>query len=176
MQMRFGLRFQSGDNHCQELYATIPFPREWPEQSIRVLNADLPDNSQYEERELPSGAKQLVLEVPALGAQQELDVVVTVEIEKRFIKAPEDTSSLVFPKKSLKDKEIAWSLGDSPYIETKNVQLRSIIKEIKESEPENAWKYVEGLYDWVRNNIRYKNGPIARPNRLSKTNQATAKR
>ncbi len=160
LQMRFGLKFQSNDNNCKELYATIPFPRDWPEQKITILEAELPDFARYKERELASGIKQLVLEVPALAANQEIDVAVTVEIEKFFIKAPEDPGSLVYPKKTLRDKDIVWSLGDSPYIDTKSRQVRAIAKEIKDAAPENAWKHVEAIFDWVRDNIQYRNGTL----------------
>ncbi|MDZ4848938.1 MAG: transglutaminase-like domain-containing protein [Pirellulaceae bacterium] len=159
-KMRFGLQFQSNDNHCRELYATIPFPRNWPEQQVKILGADLPDFSRYKERELPAGAKQLLLEVPALAAHQQLDVVITVEIVKSFIKLPEDTSSLIYPKKTIRDKDLQWSLGDSPFIDTKSRQIRAIAKEIKDKEPESAWKHVELIYDWVRDNIQYRNGSL----------------
>ncbi len=160
LQMRFGLQFQSNDNNCKELFATIPFPRDWPEQKVTILEAELPDFARYKEREIAGGVKQLVLEVPALAANQTIDVAVTVEIEKFFIKAPEDPSSLVYPKKTLRDKNIVWSLGDSPYIDTKSRQIRGIAKEIKDQSPENAWKHVEAVYDWVRNNIQYRNGGL----------------
>lgn len=160
MQMRFGLQFQSNDNNCKELYATIPFPRDWPEQKVTILEAELPDFARYKERELSGGVKQLVLEVPALAAQQQIDVVVTVEIEKSFIKAPEDLASLVYPKKTLRDKDLVWSLGDSPYIDTKSRQVRAIAKEIKDKSPKNAWQHVEAIFDWVRDNIHYRNGTL----------------
>jgi hypothetical protein len=160
MQMRFGLQFHSNDNNCKELFATIPFPRDWPEQKVTILEAELPDFARYREREIAGGVKQLVLEVPALAANQTIDVAVTVEIEKYFIKAPEDPSLLVYPKKTLRDKDIVWSLGDSPYIDAKSRQVRAIAKEIKEQAPENAWKHVEAILDWVRNNIQYRNGAL----------------
>jgi Transglutaminase-like superfamily len=160
LQMRFGLQFQSNDNNCKELFATIPFPRDWPEQKVTILEAELPDFARYKEREIAGGVKQLILEVPALAANQTIDVAVTVEIEKSFIKTPEDPSSLVYPKKTLRDKDIVWSLGDSPYIDTKSRQIRAIAKEIKDQEPENAWKHVEAILDWVRNNIQYRNGAL----------------
>ncbi len=160
IQMRFGLQFQSNDNHCKELYATIPFPRDWPEQKVTILEAELPDFARYKERELSGGIKQLVLEIPALAARQQLDVVVTVEVEKFFIKGPEDPASLVYPKKTLRDKDLVWSLGDSPFIDTKSRQIRAIAKEIKDKSPENAWQHVEAIFDWVRDNIQYRNGTL----------------
>jgi Transglutaminase-like superfamily len=160
LKMRFGMQFFSHDNNCTQLFATIPFPKEWDEQKVTILSAELPENAKYKEREVPGGAKQLVLTVPALGPQQQLDIVVTVEIEKSFIKPPAAPETLVFPKKTLKDKELNWYLGDSPMIDTKSLQIRNIIKSLKEEEPENAWAYVESIYDWVRTNISYRNGEL----------------
>ncbi len=54
-------------------------------------------------------------------------------------------------------------MGDSPSIDTRSRQIKEIAKEIKEKEPENAWKHVELIYDWVRENIAYRNGPYAPP-------------
>jgi hypothetical protein len=160
MKMRFGMQFQSNDNHCTHLHATVPFPREWPEQQVTILEATLPENARYQEREIPGGAKQLVLEVPVLGPQQSLEVVVTVEIEKSFIKGPAAPDHLVLPKKTLKDKDLVWYLGDSPLIETKSRQVRDIVKALRDQKPETAWQYVESIYDWVRNNIAYRHGDL----------------
>lgn len=160
MQMRFGMQFHSEDNYCSKLFATIPFPRDWPEQKITIVDADLPQQSHYKPRILPGGTQQLLIEVPSLGPQQQLDVVITVEVEKSFLKVPEDTSKLVYPKKTLKDKDLNWFMGDSPSIETKSRHVKEIAKEIKDKEHENAWKHVEAIYDWVRENIAYRNGPL----------------
>jgi hypothetical protein len=160
MNMRFGMEFHSEENYCTKLKATVPFPRDWPEQTVTVLGNQLPNQATYEFRELNSGAVQALINVDALAPNQQLDVIISVEIEKAFIKAPKDPSVLVYPKKTLKDKEVAWYLGDSPFIETKSRQVRDIAGEIRDTKPSNAWAHVEAIYDWVRNNIEYRNGPI----------------
>jgi len=160
MQMRFGMEFYSEDNYCTKLHATIPFPKDWPEQKVTVLDTELPNQASCDFRELNAGAIQGVIKIDSMPQNQQLDVIVTVEIEKAFIKAPEDPTVLVLPKKTLKDKNVAWYLGDSPMIETKSRQVREIAIEIRESHPSNAWAHVEVIYDWVRTNIEYRNGPI----------------
>ncbi len=160
MNMRFGMEFHSEENYCTKLKATVPFPRDWPEQTVTVLGNQLPNQATYEFRELNSGAIQALINVDALAPNQQLDVIISVEIEKAFIKAPKDPSILVYPKKTLKDKEVAWYLGDSPFIETKSRQVRDIAGEIRDTNPSNAWAHVEAIYDWVRTNIEYRNGPI----------------
>lgn len=160
MNMRFGMEFHSEENYCTKLKATVPFARDWPEQTVTVLGNQLPNQATYEFRELNSGAIQALINVDALAPNQQLDVIISVEIEKAFIKAPKDPSVLVYPKKTLKDKEVAWYLGDSPFIETKSRQVRDIAGEIRDTNPSNAWAHVEAIYDWVRTNIEYRNGPI----------------
>jgi hypothetical protein len=160
MNMRFGMEFHSEENYCTKLKATVPFPRDWPEQTVTVLGNQLPNQATYEFRELNSGAIQALINVDALAPNQQLDVIISVEIEKAFIKAPKDPSVLVYPKKTLKDKDVAWYLGDSPFIETKSRQVRDIAGEIRDTNPSNAWAHVEAIYDWVRTNIEYRNGPI----------------
>lgn len=160
MNMRFGMEFHSEENYCTKLKATVPFPRDWPEQTVTVLGNQLPNQATYEFRELNSGAIQALINVDALAPNQQLDVIISVEIEKAFIKAPKDPSVLVYPKKTLKDKDVAWYLGDSPFIETKSRQVRDIAGEIRDTNPPNAWAHVEAIYDWVRTNIEYRNGPI----------------
>ncbi len=84
MEMRFGMQFFSEDNYCTKLFATIPFPRDWPEQKVTILDADLPQNAHYKPRVLADGTRQLVIEVPSLGPQQQLDVVISVQSKNHF--------------------------------------------------------------------------------------------
>ncbi|MFY8202254.1 MAG: hypothetical protein ACOVLE_16375 [Pirellula staleyi] len=39
MDMQFGMRFHSNENYCRELFATIPFPLNWPEQTVQVTSS-----------------------------------------------------------------------------------------------------------------------------------------
>lgn len=48
-------------------------------------------------------------------------------------------------------------LKPSPYIDSKNKQIRAIGKELlAETEDLPAWDQVEAVYSWVRENVRYK--------------------
>jgi len=90
MEMQFGMRFFSNDNFCSNMHATIPFPLNWPEQKVTVLNSEIPPGALYAFRDLPIGAKQqalarqLVMEIASLGPNNKLDLVVHVEIENRL--------------------------------------------------------------------------------------------
>jgi hypothetical protein len=162
MEMQFGMRFHSNDNYCTKLHATIPFPLNWPEQTVTVLSQQVPPNMIWMFRDLPTGvkqsalARQLVMDVPSLSPNNEMDMIFRVEIEKSFIKAPADTSVFVIPKKL--PNEMNWFMKKSPYIDIEHSEIRRVAKQIAAENSDNAWQQVEKLYDWVRSNIEYRDG------------------
>ena len=165
MEMKFGMRFLSNDNYCTNMHATIPFPLNWPEQRVTVTNNQIPQGVLWAFRDLPAGSKQnalarqLVMDIAGLGPNDQLDLVVTVEIEKAFINAPVETSVFVIPKKT--GPELRFFVGKgSPYIDHELGEVKRVAKQIAADNPENAWTHVERIYDWVRDNIEYRNGPI----------------
>ena len=155
LDLQFGMKIKANDNFCTNLFATIAFPTDWPEQKVQVKQSNIPANAQWQYRDLPQNAppsaRQLVMSIPALGAGGELDLLFEVEVEKSFIEAPEDTSVFVIPKKL--NKELNWFMGNSPMIDANASDIKRIAKSIKDSKPESAWSHVEKIYDWVRENI-----------------------
>ena len=165
MEMKFGMHFYSNDNFCTDLFATVPFPLNWPEQTVTVLNSDIPVGAFLDRRDLPMGSKQnalarqLLMRIPALGPNNQLDILVTVEIEKALINAPEDTSVFVLPNPKKISKELSFFVGKgSPYIDHELGEIKRVAKQIASENPENAWAHVERIYDWVRDNIEYRKG------------------
>jgi len=165
MQMQFGMRFMSNQNFCTNMHATTPFPLNWPEQTVTVISSQIPQGVVWAFRDLPIGAKQnalarqLVMDIAGLGPNNQLDLVVNVEIEKSFINPPADPTAFVIPKKT--GPELRYFVGrGSPYIDHELGEVKRVAKQIAAESPENAWKHVERIYDWVRDNIEYRNGPI----------------
>ncbi len=165
MEMQFGMRFLSNDNYCTSMHATIPFPLNWPEQKVTVTSSQIPTGVIWAFRDLPIGAKQnalarqLVMDIAGLGPNNQLDLLVNVAIEKSFINAPADTSVFVIPKKT--GSELRFFVGrGSPYIDHELGEVKRVAKQIVADNPENAWTHVERIYDWVRENVEYRNGPI----------------
>lgn len=159
------MKFNSNDNFCSDLYATIPFPMNWPEQKVTVLHSNIPAGAVLDRRDLPIGSKQnalarqLLMKIPSLGPDSQLDLVVTVEVEKSFIDAPADPTVFVIPKKISNDLRFFVGKG-SPYIDHELGEVRKVAKQIADDKPENAWAQVERIYDWVRDNIQYRKGKI----------------
>lgn len=155
--MQFGMRFNSNDNYCTAIQATIPFPMDWPEQKITIQNHEIPDNMLWDFRDLPAGARQLVMRMKSMAPSSDLNMVVRIKVEKSFINPPEDTSQFRIPKST--PPELQWYLGSSPYIDINHSEIRKTARAIADSKPADAWTQVEMLYDWTRSNIEYVNGP-----------------
>jgi len=164
MDMQFGMRFHSNENFCRDLFATIPFPLNWPEQTVKVTSSELPGNALWEFRDLPMGmkqpalARQLLMKIPALNPKDHLNLIFNVQIEKSFIDPPPDTSVFVIPKSVPSEMNIF--MKSSPYIDIEISEIKRVAKQIASDNPPDAWTQVEKLYDWVRDNIKYRNGKI----------------
>lgn len=158
MQMQFGLRIAANGNLCTNLMATLPFPMDWPEQKVTVINHYVPDNALSNFRDLPAGARQLLLQMNTLGPSDVANLLVDVEIEKSFLDPPPDTSIFRIPKTL--SKELKFYMGNSPFIDCDLPIIKKTAKTIAASSPDNAWQQVELLYDWVRDTIEYTNGDI----------------
>lgn len=157
-QYRVGVEISARGGPCTGLVATIPVPIEWPEQRVRIINEEksqFAGNVRY--RELDGGVKQMLVTVPRLPAGAEAKVLVTIEVTRHAILAPDDTSIFSIPEKL--PREIRKYLGPSPYIESNNSRIRSLAREIVE-DVDGGWQQVEAIYDWVRDNVEYTNGPL----------------
>jgi transglutaminase-like putative cysteine protease len=82
---------------------------------------------------------------------------VILEITRRTILPPTDTSIFSIPEKT--DRTLQIYLAPSPGIETTNARIAKLAKEVA-AEKENAWEKVETIYDWVRKNVEYREGPF----------------
>ncbi len=127
--MRFGMKFRAYDNVCQKIHVTFPIPVAWPEQKVKILSTDVSPGSRYDLRTIPYSGAQMVLDTPSIPLQGELQAIVTVQIEKSFIKAPADTSTLVVPKK--KGKELRPFMGESPFIAVDDRMIKKAVSEVK---------------------------------------------
>lgn len=155
---------------CRNILAAVPVPLECPEQQVRVVKEDVsPLVSELKYRTIgPTGresetgtARQMVLRIAQLPAGEECRAVVTFEIRRSTMQPPQDTSiyQLCDPRKL--PKEVRPYLKGSPKIEVQHPEIKSLARRLREehaSEP--AWEQVKAIYDWVRANVAYKEGPL----------------
>ncbi|WP_168566204.1 transglutaminase-like domain-containing protein [Crateriforma spongiae] len=157
---RMGLSLKTGST-CQNVIATFPIPVNWPEQEVRLVAKNI-DNpmTRWITRPAPGGTTQVVASVAKVAASSETEIMFEFDVKKHRIVAPEVTDDLVIPTRPSRD--IKLYLGTSPEIDHTHRTIRAAYAELSAEPYDNAWQLVERMYDYVRDNVRYVNGPIQR--------------
>lgn len=158
IEMLIGFRLTAGDGNMANILATTVFPTPWPEQSVEIVEVNVPAPFRHSFRDLPGGNQQLLIQAPNLLAATTIEATLKVRVQKSHIVGPEDTLGLVIPKRAPADAKLFT--GNSPFIETTSTEVRKIARDIKEQNPLTDWQHVEMLYDWVRENIVYQQGEL----------------
>ncbi len=155
---RVGVVVSAKSGPCKGIVATVPVPIAWPEQQVEILDEEQSNHVRRVRYRMVGGTvRQLLVEIPQLPAGAEARAIVTLKITRRTQLPPKDNRIFVIPKRLPRDVSIY--LSDSPYIESRNKKIRSLAKRIV-ADKEHAWDQVEAIYDWVRENVEYKNGPL----------------
>ena len=157
---RVGVKISSGAGPCRGLIATIPVPTDWPEQQVRIDDEEI-GKAVRSVRYIPlgDGVKQMVVTVPFLPAGQLANALVTCEITRFTTLPPADTTIFQMPKKLVLAER--RYLGTSPLIESRHGDIRKKAREVLDAQSEaDAWKQVEALYDFVRDNHTFQNGKL----------------
>ena len=98
---RVGVRVVAQGGRCRDIYATLPVPMDWPEQKVRIVDEDTTtDIRRLRFRDLNGAARQMIVEIPDLPAGNEAKAIVTYELERSAILAPQTTDDLQLPSKS----------------------------------------------------------------------------
>jgi len=83
---------------CSGIAAAIPAPMDWPEQQVKIVDQQLSEQvGPLRDRTLDDGVKQMLIVIPRLAAGDTASVLVTFEITKSPIEAPDETSSWRIP-------------------------------------------------------------------------------
>ena len=157
-EMLIGVRITAPDGNMYGTLATTVFPNPWPEQTVEIVEANLPPTTQAQFRDLPGGNRQWMFSAPTIPAGAVVEATVKVRITKSHIVGPEDTLHFKIPKRLSRD--LQQFMSNSPYIEANAGEVRKIVRAVDASEPLTDWKKVEQLYDWVRDNITYQRGDL----------------
>ncbi len=153
---RFGVIVTAASGPAANIIAVAPIPKDWPEQQVRIVSEDLDATvRRVRFRSLGNGARQMVVEIPRLAQGQTAQAVLTIEITKYAIEEPRDPSVLERTKRISKLREY---LGASPSIETNDRKIKTLAKQFSSEGP--AWEQVGAIFDWVRENIEYRQGPL----------------
>src|SRR5438445_9036208 len=149
---RFGVVVKAAGGAVSGIRATLPVPIDWPEQSVKKIDEQkTPHVSAITYPVLDGGVKQMIVTIPRLPAGEEASAVVTLEVVKRRIDAPGDTSVYQVPKPS---PQLAKFLAPSPYIESRDPKIKSLAVDLT-SDKQPAWEQAAAIFDWVRANVKY---------------------
>ena len=155
---RVGVVVTASNGPMKSVIATVPVPVEWPEQDIKVVQEDTSRGVKISHVDL-GGVRQMLVKMSGVRNGQSSKAVFTLDITRREITAPSDTSQFSIPKKVPRDVK-RW-LNNSPYINARDSKIRRMARDLaKEKESEGAWQQVEGIYDLVREKVEYKEGKI----------------
>jgi len=154
-----GMLVQAHRGPCRGIVGTAPVPIDWPEQQVKIVEEDVSPSAKVSYQMVEGTVKQMVVRIPNLPAGEEAKALVTFEITRTAQVAPENTDQYVLPDLRKLDRTVRKYLGPSPYIESRHAKIRSLAKQIG-TDTETAWDRVEAIYDWVREKVEYKNGPL----------------
>ncbi len=143
---------------CQGIYCTVPVPMTWPEQQVKVVEEEKSSSVRMVKlRKLQGSVEQMLVSIPYLQTGETAKALFTYEITRRSLLAPTDPSVLTIPKRL--DLQQRRYLGTSPYIEIRHAKIRQAARDSIAGKT-TAWEQVEGMYDWVREKVEYKNGKL----------------
>ncbi len=155
---KFGIVVTASEGPALGIIAAAPVPSDWPEQKIRVVEESTsPEVQRMRFRTVGDGARQMVVEIPRLAAGQSAEAMLTVEITKSEIHEPGDPSSLAKPARITRNLRVY--LSPSPQIESNHREIEALAAQISENQT-NSWETVLAIYDWVRENVQYREGPL----------------
>jgi transglutaminase-like putative cysteine protease len=130
---------------------------DWPEQTVTIVSVEKTTHvKRLEYKTLADGAKQLRVTVPMLPAGAEAKAIVTLRVSRRALSPPADPSLLALPEKL--DAKLRGYLTASPSIESTDAKIQSAAKSVTAGK--EGWERAEAIYDWVRANVRYQEGPL----------------
>jgi hypothetical protein len=144
---------------CNGITAYIPVPIDWPEQEVKVVEEDVNSSARISYQTVDETVKLMTVKVARLAPGDQAKALVTYEVKRFALRAPEHTDIYQLPDLKKLDPAVRPYLGPSPYIESRNPKIRDLAHEVG-TDKEKAWQRVEAIYDWVRDKVEYKNGPL----------------
>jgi hypothetical protein len=154
-----GMIVKALGGECKGIVGYAPVPVDWPEQTVRIVAEDITPSAKVAYREVDGTVKLMVVTIRSLRAGDEARALVTFECRRSAILPPDNTDQFLLPDAKDLDPKIRQYLAPSPKIESTDRQIRQLANEIG-ADKEKAWEKVEAIYDWVRANVQYKDGPI----------------
>lgn len=159
-RLRVGIVVKAVGGPVSGIYATTPVPIDWPEQQVKIVEEDFDrEVARVDYRLIDGTVKQMVINIPRIANGETVSAIVTFEVTRSAIQAPQSTEQFRIPEKL--DRQLRLYLGPSPMIETRSGRIREAARELAAAgEGKTDWEKVELMYDWVRETVEYKKGPL----------------
>ena len=154
-----GVMVRASGGACRGLVGYVPVPTDWPEQQVETVEEEISPEAKVSYRMVDGGVRLMNVRIPQLASGQEAKALITIEIQRNMILPPDDTDIYVLPNTQKLPRNIRLYLAPSPKIESRDPKIRGLAKQIG-ADKEKAWEKVEAIYDWVREHVKYKNGPL----------------
>lgn len=169
IRFRVGAEITASRGAVRNIRAMVAVPFECDEQQVKIIDEEF---SRHVEkvgyRDLDGGARQMLITVPSLANGDTARAVVTFEVATKPVLPPEEeeTATLQIPAKP--PRSIRKFLTASPYIETRDGEIRSLARRLWREAEELAgsdvedftdWQRIEYLYDYMLDSITYSEGP-----------------
>jgi hypothetical protein len=160
-RLQIGMTVTAVGGVCRNIVGYAPIPDEWPEQRVKIVKEEVPPGARLNYRSVDGMAKVMQVRIATLAAGDAIEILVTFEVERSEILPPEKPELYVLPDLLKLDRDVRKFLSESPKIESRDPRIRAKAKEIlAEVEGESAWRKVEAIYDWVRDNVEYRTGSM----------------
>ncbi len=142
---------------CSAVRGSVPVPKDWPEQQVRVVNEEVSPLVRVGNLRDSGGVRQMPFFIQQLPPGEVATALVTFEITRSSMLPPDDPAQYLIPKNL--PAAIRPELAASPLIESRHPSIRDKAKELW---PDNgsAWEQIQTLYDWVRENIKLQDGKL----------------
>jgi hypothetical protein len=158
-QWRMGLTIKASGGACRGGNGYLSVPMDWPEQEVSIVKEEVSPEIKLHYATVDPGVKVMTVKIGQLAAGEEAKAIVTFEIRRSAILPPDKTDIYVLPDAKKLPREIQVYLVPSPKIESRDPKIRDLAKTIP-ADKEKAWEKVEAIYDWVREHVKYQNGPL----------------
>jgi len=155
---RIGIVVRAKDGPCRGVFASTPVPTDWPEQKVHIIGRDVSQEVQrLRFRRLTDGVRQMVIEVPRLREGKTASALLTFEVSKLAVPPLSNPAQFAKPKRP--SRHLFRYLNPSPMIESRNPEIMKLSKSIGVPD-QSDWDRTEAIYEWVRENVRYHEGPL----------------
>jgi hypothetical protein len=159
LKWQAGVIVTAASGPCTGIVGYAPLPVAWPEQELSVAEEEISPACKVKNEMVEGTVRVMVVSIPQLPAGEQAKALITFEIRRHALVAPENTAIYELPDPKKVPRDVRPFLAPSPKIESTSPKIKALVKEVG-ADKEKAWQKVEAIYDWVRDKVKPKKGPV----------------